>query len=161
MKHWRNITLIAVALLLMSSCNNAVFYSDSHSIEGKTWSMFNPERYDITIEDSLQYYDFYVDLRIRDNYKYSNLFLFITTTFPDGSIAKDTLECPIADAEGKWFGKHSGTMVDYRFPLCRKVRFPNLGTYHFDIVHGMRDNDLEGVKNLGLRMEYYSSKDKS
>lgn len=153
-KHILRLTCIAT-LLMLSSCNPDLFYSDDHDVNAKGWNLYNPERFEIEITDTAQFYNFFVDLRLSDNYPYSNLFLFITTTFPDGSIARDTVECPVADAQGQWYGKHSGTIVDCRYPLCRKVRFPNSGTYHFDIVHGMRDADLEGVRNIGLRLEKF------
>lgn len=147
--------MMTVALLLLSSCDPLLFFSDDHDVDSRGWSMFNAERFEMVISDTGQFYNFFVDLRLKDSYSYSNLFLFITTTFPDGSLAHDTIECPVADGQGKWLGKHMGNTVDFRYPLCRKVRFPQEGSYHFDIVHGMRDSDLEGVRNIGLRLEKF------
>ena len=86
-------------------------------------------------------------------------FLFINTTFPDGSVAHDTLECPLADPEGRWLGKHTGRYVDARYRLRGgSARFPMTGRYHFAIANGMRDSAISGLKDIGLRVEYSRTK---
>jgi gliding motility-associated lipoprotein GldH len=35
----------------------------------------------------------------------------------------------------------------------QNVRFKTKGTYHFKIVHGMRDSILIGINDIGMRVE--------
>ena len=82
-------------------------------------------------------------------------FLFIGTTFPDGSVAHDTLECPLADPEGRWLGKRTGRYVDARYRLRGgSARFPMMGHYRFAVTNAMRDSAISGIKDIGLRVEY-------
>ena len=85
-------------------------------------------------------------------------FLFINTTFPDGSVAYDTMEYPLADPAGKWYGKRTGRYVDTRYYFRRNARFPMAGIYHFAITNGMRDSAICGLKNIGFRVEYSNTK---
>ena len=140
-------------LSCLTACNHKVFFSDTQSVDEQGWQYDQPLTFDVSINDTTQFYDIFIDLRNSVRYPYSNTFLFITTTFPDTSVAKDTLECPLADPSGQWYGKNSGRYVDNRSYFRRKTRFPIPGTYHFQISHGMREKSIDGIKNIGLRFE--------
>lgn len=144
--------LLGVAVVV-SSCDRNLYYSDNQSVNESGWGLDTPLEYEVEITDTMQYFDIFIDLRNSVDYGFANTFLFITTTFPDSTFAKDTLECPLADETGRWYGKSSGRYVDNRYYFRRKVRFPQMGTYRFSIIHGMRSEKLEGLKDVGLRFE--------
>lgn len=141
-------------MLLISSCNRKVFYSNDQRVDEKGWSLHEKAEFDVDVPDSTTFYNFLIDLRVTTDYPYSNAFLFITTTFPDSTMARDTLECPLADVTGRWLGKRSGQYVNNRYYLKPKTRFRMPGKYHFEITHGMRDAEIVGIKNVGLHIEY-------
>ncbi|MCQ2261865.1 MAG: gliding motility lipoprotein GldH [Bacteroidales bacterium] len=137
-------------LFLLSACNRNVIFSDNQHVDEDGWNMNEQLYFNVKIEDTTQFYDFCIDVRNANTFAYSNLFLFINTTFPDGSIAADTLECPLADLEGKWYGKSSGHYIDGRYFLRRNVRFPMCGDYRFQVFHGMRDTNLVGISDISF-----------
>lgn len=145
-----SITLLVVA----ASCDRSQFYAQSRNVDEHGWSSTERLPYDIEIDDTNQIYNFLVDVRINTSYPYSNTFFFITTTFPDGSIAADTMECPLAAPDGQWLGRRTGRYVDNRYYFRKNIRFPQTGRYHFDISHGMRDDSIAGLKDVGIRLEY-------
>lgn len=147
------LTLAILSMAALSSCNRNIYYSDQKDIDSDGWHMSHHERFTVEVDDTLSLFNFFVDVRNKTNYGYANTFLFINTTFPDGSIAHDTLECPLADLEGRWYGKRTGRHVDNRYYLRKYVSFPVKGTYTFDILHGMRDTTLVGISSIGLRIE--------
>lgn len=150
---------LTTLLLLFAcvSCDQNLMFSDSQRVNESGWDYDDHIAFDVDVQDSTILYDFLVEVRNRTDYAYSNLFLFITTTFPDGSVAADTLECPLAAPDGRWYGKNSGHYIDSRFFLRQRVRFPFKGVYHFDCTHGMRDSSLVGIRNVGLRIEKSST----
>lgn len=141
---------LLIVLFLMSACNGNVIYSESQRVDEKKWNMNEQLYFNVEVADTTQFYDFCIDVRNTNTYAYSNLFLFINTTFPDGSIAADTLECPLADLDGKWYGKNSGHYIDGRYYLRRNVRFPMSGNYRFQVSHGMRDTNVVGIRDISL-----------
>jgi gliding motility-associated lipoprotein GldH len=147
--------LLPVLLLpiLMVACDNSVFYSEYSDVDEQGWLPADSVCFNVPVDDTTQVYDFLVEVRNSVSYPYSNTFLFICTTFPDGSIAQDTLECPLAEPDGAWMGKRSGRYVDTRYYLRRNARFPMQGTYRFAITNGMRDSAITGLKHIGLRLE--------
>ena len=97
--------------------------------------------------------DFGIGLRHLENYRYSNLFVFLHTRMPNGNITHDTIECTLATPEGRWIGKSSGSMRDLVVPLNENLRFPLTGTYHFEIEQAMREPVLKGISDIGLYIE--------
>lgn len=150
MKH---IAPLFLLMLLLTSCDRSLFFSDDQRVDERGWNLDDKRYFDVEVTDLKQLYTFYIDLRVASNYPYDCAFLFINTTFPDGSIAADTLGCPLAAPDGQWYGKRSGKYIDNRYIFKQAVRFPMEGMYRFEVQHAMRDTAVLGVKNVGLRIE--------
>lgn len=146
--------LCAVAVMT-AACDKNVYYTVQQDVDETGWDMNDRLEFDVDVDDTLQLFDFYVDVRNSVHFPKANVFFFINTTFPDGSVAYDTLECPLADVEGHWYGRRTGRYVDSRFVFRRHVIFPRTGNYHFEVAHGMRDTSVVGLKSVGLRIEKF------
>lgn len=156
MKKYGLLILTACMAWMLQSCDKRVYYAVEHDVDESGWNMNDMLKYDVNVEDTMQIFDFYIDVRNSVRYTKANTFFFINTTFPDGSVAYDTLECPLADVQGNWYGKRTGRYVDSRFVFRRHVIFPHSGNYHFEIGHGMRDTNVVGLKSVGLRIERFT-----
>ncbi|MBQ6727121.1 MAG: gliding motility lipoprotein GldH [Bacteroidales bacterium] len=148
------LTAIAAVFCLLTACNNGVYYSEHIDVDEDGWNMYDTKYFNVDVDDSLRLFNFFVDLRNTNDYPYSKTFLFIKTTFPDGGIAMDTMECPLADPEGQWYGKSSGRYIDNRYFLRKNVIFPRKGRYTFSITQATRDTNLVGIKDVGIVIEY-------
>jgi gliding motility-associated lipoprotein GldH len=146
--------LCAVAVLT-AACDKNVYYTVQQDVDETGWDMNDRLEFDVDVDDTLQLFDFYVDVRNSVHFPKANVFFFINTTFHDGSVAYDTLECPLADVEGHWYGRRTGRYVDSRFVFRRHVIFPRTGNYNFEVAHGMRDTCVVGLKSVGLRIEKF------
>lgn len=147
-----------VLLASLSSCNRNVFYAEDRSVDEHGWLPTEDVVFDVEVPDTVTVYNFLMEVRNSVSYPYSNTFLFVTTTFPDGSLSRDTLEFPLADPSGRWMGKRTGRYVDTRYFFRRNARFPMEGRYRFAVTNGMRDSAVAGLKNIGLRIEYSNMK---
>ena len=146
--------LCAVAVLT-AACDKNVYYTVQQDVDETGWDMNDRLEFDVDVDDTLQLFDFYVDVRNSVHFPKANVFFFINTTFPDGSVSDDALDCPLADADGHWSGRRTGRYVDSRFVFRRHVIFPRTGNYHFEVAHGMRDTSVVGLKSVGLRIEKF------
>ena len=153
---YRNVGLIFMLLFLFlfSACVHNIFYQKSVQLPDEEWKMNNTLIYEFTITDSLQYYNFYIDLRNTTAYPYQNLYLFFTTIFPDGAQFTDTLNATVSDAYGRWTGKGSGRIRENRFVLKQKVRFLQKGDYRFLAQQAMTDTVLKGIADFGITLQY-------
>ena len=155
-KHFKPILLLTALWLV--SCDGSVYYSEFANVDEKGWNPADSACFDVEVTDTNRIFNFLVEVRNSVKYPYSNTFLFINTTFPDGSMARDTMEYPLADPSGQWYGKCSGRYVDTRYYFRRNARFPMTGNYHFAITNGMRDSAVVGLKDIGFRIEFSNLK---
>jgi len=116
--------------------------------------MDSTARLEVEIDDTIQSFSFFINVRNNDNYPYRNLYLFLNSLLPGGERARDTIELLLADRSGKWLGKGFGQLKDNQIKVRSDLRFPTKGTYLFEIEHAMRDTVLTGIENIGIRIEY-------
>ena len=157
----RRLLILAVVLLplALTSCDGTIYYDQSHSVDEHGWLPADAVTFDVDVDDTASYFNFLVGVRNSITYPYSNTFLFVNTTFPDGSVARDTLECQLADPAGRWYGRRTGRYVDSRYRLRGgSARFPMAGHYTFTIANGMRDSAIAGLKDISMRIEYRTTK---
>lgn len=158
MKRYFFLVLSSYLLLLLAGCDKNVYYAAERDVDERGWNMNDAVTFDVPIDDTLDVYNFFFDLRNSVNYDKANAFFFISTTFPDGSTAYDTLECPLANVQGQWLGRRTGRYVDNRYYFRKHVIFPRTGTYTVTVAHGMRDTNVVGLKSVGIRVERVSAK---
>jgi len=145
--------LILTSCLLLLSCNNNVVYTDSMTMPGKKWELMNIPSFKVPIDDTLNSNNVIFTIRTGSSYPFRNIYLFAQTKSPDGKFITDTLNYSLADEKGKWYGKGFGDIHELNLPYKSNVYFPVKGTYQFNIQHGMRIENLNGVYDFGLRIE--------
>jgi gliding motility-associated lipoprotein GldH len=123
---------------------------------GRTWKLLDIQAFKIPVTDTLNSNNVFFTIRTGSSYPFRNIYLFVTTTSPDGKSITDTLQYNLADEKGKWYGKGFGDIHELNLPYKTNVYFPLKGSYQFKIQHGMRVEDLKGVYDFGLRIEKIS-----
>ncbi len=149
----QDIFLLIFLFTTITACDSNRLFEENRVIPNKTWSAGNKVSFQATITDTALTYNVYLNIRNTLDYPYSNLFLFLQTTFPDGHKAKDTLECLLADYDGRWLGSGVGSVKFNRFLLKKGVSFREKGVYRFDLEQAMRVPELKGIEDVGLRIE--------
>ncbi|MCE5346821.1 MAG: gliding motility lipoprotein GldH [Bacteroidales bacterium] len=144
--------LIFSCLLLLYSCNSDVVYTNSVVIPGNKWELMNVPVFEVPVTDTICSNNIIFTIRTGSSYPYRNIYLFVTTSSPDGKNITDTLQYNLADEKGEWYGKGFGDIHELNLPYKSNVYFPLKGTYQFKIQHGMRIEDLNGVYDFGLRV---------
>ena len=144
--------ILIVLMLGLTACTNDSFDKRTVIPEAE-WRQEDRVAFDVDINDTLSGDEFGIGLRHLENYRYSNLFVFLHTRMPNGNVTHDTIECTLATPEGKWLGKSSSSMRDLTVPLNESLRFPLTGTYHFEIEQAMREPVLKGISDIGLYIE--------
>jgi gliding motility-associated lipoprotein GldH len=147
--------LILIFPLLLLSCNSNVVYTDSRAMADETWKLMDIPAFKVPISDTLNSNNVIFTIRNGSSFPFRNIYLFVTTTSPDGKQITDTLQYNLADEKGNWYGKGFGDIHELTLPYKSNVYFPRKGIYEFKIQHGMRIENLKGVYDFGLRIEKY------
>jgi gliding motility-associated lipoprotein GldH len=144
--------IVITASCFCISCGNDIIYNKFLSIRGKAWDKQSEYYFEFEIKDRSIPYNILLQIRNNDIYAYQNLWLLCEELQPNGVSSKDTIECMLADDFGKWNG-NGITLFQSRFRLRNHYIFPDTGKYTIGIRHGMRDENLKGIEDLGLFIE--------
>lgn len=145
-----NVILIIFISIVLSSCNTNTVFNQNVTIPDACWYKDNAVAFNVLINDSTKTYNFNLNIRNSTNYRYSNLYVFLITELPNGNVSRDTIECILADNEGRWLGKGWGNLKENDILLKAGLMFPLKGNYKFLLQHAMRVDTLSGINNIGL-----------
>ena len=139
---------------ILMGCETDSIYAGSKAVLSENgWLASDTANFEWEVRDTLQRHDFFIDLRHDQDYPFSNLYLFVDVTFPNGRQLRDTVHCTLADERGNWLGSGFGNIVDHRIGFRQSTAFPLTGEYRLSLVHGMRSNPLPGILDVGFRLE--------
>jgi len=148
------ITLLIFSLFIgIIACDQKKVFEAYHQIDEKGWNKDSVVVFNVHLTDTIKNHNLYVNIRNKGTYAYSNIYLFLTIGSPDGKMLSDTVEFTLADPSGKWRGSGIGGLHDNQIPYKSSVYFPHKGDYKFTIKQGMRDNVLQGIRDVGFRVE--------
>jgi len=148
----RNSILIFVLGALMVSCGDQPLYEEVVSFDGREWKLDVKPEYTFEVKDASKVYDFTLSLRTSTDYQYSNLWIFMKTITPDGTVAREPFEIVITNDDGSWVGEKSGSVVTT--PLYfRSRKLPKKGKYTFIIEQGITESTVDEVLDLTFRVE--------
>lgn len=142
-----------IFLISLYSCDPKRVYEKNVKISDAIWNKDEKPEFEINIGDTVFPHNFYVNIRNAEGYPYSNIYIFITTIFPNQKFSRDTLECILADERGAWLGNGLGDIYDNQILFKRGVRFPASGKYKFTMEQAMRTDALPMIMDVGLRIE--------
>ena len=115
--------------------------------------MNKPLVFNVPVSDTVNKYNIYITIRNTSSYNFNNLYLFIDINSPMKIVERDTMECILADADGKWLGKGLGDIWDNKILFKRNVKFQKPGVYEFTLNQAMRVDSLLMITDAGLSIE--------
>ncbi len=153
--HHRLVTFIIIPLMVLGlgACKQGIVFEKSQSVNKDGWHYQDTVFFEHEFTDTLALYDIYLNVRNTDDYPYRNFYVFFETTFPDGRVFRDTIETFLADRTGQWTGSGLGRTKSNSFHFRKDVWFPVEGEFTFSIQHAMREEYLEGISDIGIRIE--------
>ena len=150
---WKKIgfCLFVGILTLLWGCGPSTDKYERHiALEGEMWEMHQMLPFEFNVSDTLAPYQLSLNFRYTEDYPYQDIFLFLQTTLPDGSCAKDTLHADLFTSEGKPLGKgHRVKELEIPYGL---LQFPKQGKYVMHYLQAMREDSLQGITSFGIRL---------
>lgn len=149
-----NRTGFLLLVVLFYSCNSNYLYSEYEELPNEGWSSEISYDFKLEIEPGQdeRSCDYLIALRHNNDYRYANIFFFVDTKSPDGKLHRDTLQYLLAEPSGKWLGNGVGEIKHHLFEF-KQDQLMTAGVHEFSITHGMRDEVLMGIEDIGLRIE--------
>lgn len=144
--------LIILIIFSLLSCDSNRIYEKNISIENAVWDLSHKPFFEYNNVDTIYKVNLKANIRHSSSYPYSNLWLFINTIDPTGELKTDTLECVLAQKDGKWLGNGFGDIWDIQCQF-KSYRFRKQGIYTFEVEQAMRHGDLAKIEQLPGLME--------
>jgi gliding motility-associated lipoprotein GldH len=151
----RKIIPLLLTVLFFSSCQRKSYYHQSKTVSDLGWSInqvlgFN----DSLSSDVPEVVHFEINLRHTNLYPYQNIWLYVHTKSSDGTTRMDSINLKLIEPNGRWLGSGWGSLYDisYRLPDLTIKKTNPKRWFKIDIQHGLRDNQLPGVEDIGIRL---------
>lgn len=151
MKHKTWAVIIAISALW--SCTNE---NESIQIQNvnNSWQKNKSVNFEFTVNDAQNPKNIIFVVRNNNSYPFSNVRFFVTQTDMQTMKAQtDTVNFTIAKSNGEWLGKGFGETKEINFAYRTDYKFPNNGKYQFSVKQAMRKDTLQGIEDLGIKIE--------
>ena len=146
--------LVACSLWL-SSCDTMDLYERVVPIPQHQWQSSYKPSFTFHIKDTAVTYQVFLIVRHNNQYRYNNIWVNLSAKGPVDSIQKFKLELPLANKEG-WLGTGMDDIYEHRInitPANDNFYFRKSGEYVFTLEQVMREDPLQQVLDVGLRLE--------
>lgn len=152
---------LIIALVYTTSCDTSRHSESYVSLTNLKWHKDSTVCIEMEeVDDINSSYNIALMMRHTTDFKYKNMYFFIDVYSPSGELVlRDTANIILQNPQGYWYGDGSGFLKEIgtheiKGNYKNNTRFPEKGSYKFCITHGMRDEVLENVADLGIRIEY-------
>jgi gliding motility-associated lipoprotein GldH len=146
--------LLFISLITgLIACDRKKVFESYKELDKKGWNKDSVVVFNVQMTDTVKNHNLLVNIRNKGTYPYSNIYLFMTIGSPGGKMKTDTVEFILAEPSGRWKGSGIGGLHDNQILYKNSVYFPHKGIYTFRIKQGMRDNVLQGIRDVGIRIE--------
>lgn len=143
--------------LCLFSCTTIDLYEKSVSIPRHSWkSSFKPS-FAFSIKDTSSPYKLFIVLRHNDKYSFNNIYINLHVRRPDtDTVNTAQYDLTLASNEKGWLASGMDDIYEHRISLTtddQPVYFRKPGNYFFTIEQIMREDPLNNVLDVGLRIE--------
>ncbi|MES1221869.1 MAG: gliding motility lipoprotein GldH [Bacteroidota bacterium] len=146
---------LAFCCLHFASCIPSIdVFEKDVTIPKQQWeSSFKPQIV-FTIQDTVSLYNVYMVIRHSDAYNYNNIWVKATVKQPgDNTVKSEQYDLRLATNDKGWLGSAMDDIYEQRILIQPQTKFTRPGNYEFTIEQVMREDPLQHVLNVGLRVE--------
>jgi len=145
--------VILVGAFCTVSCTDTAVLDQNVAIADHAWHYEDRPQLTAHITDITRPYAIYLNLRHTPDYAYSNVFVLLHQRQPNGRDTTERIELTLAESDGRWLGRGAGSVYAHQHLIKESVRFPDTGNYVFTLEQNMRENPLQGIVDVGIRVE--------
>lgn len=138
---------------ILFSCTTIDIFEKSVSIPGHEWKSSYRPSFEFNITDTTTTYNVFLVFRHTEKYNFNNIFINLYVKGPGmDSTIKIQQDILLATNEKGWLGTGMDDVYEHRSTLAARQPL-KAGTYTFTIEQIMREDPLQEVLNVGLRLE--------
>lgn len=137
---------------ILFSCSVQDEINVFEEIPNQKWEYSFAPKANISVLDKQKSFEIYLNFKHNHVYPYSNLFYILELKKDKMLISSERFELNLAEPDGKWTGKGSGSQYTHEQLIKGNFQFPDTGVYTLEVTQNMRENPLNGVVAAGIRI---------
>jgi gliding motility-associated lipoprotein GldH len=150
----KKIRFIIFVCAIFVSCIKINLFEKQAVIPSQQWFYNDVPEFSFHIDDTTSLYNVYIVLRHTDLYQYNNIWLRVGLKTPKDSIHFQNINVILGTDSKGW----QGTGMDDIFEVRKNISaapftFKTAGDYTFSVAQIMRENPLNYILNVGIRIE--------
>ena len=153
----KRFSLIILVIYTAASCKTIDLYEKSVAIPGHAWKNSYKPAFTFTIKDTASPYQLFLLLRHTDRYGFNNIYLNLYARQPGSDSAQSVrYDLKLGSNEDGWLASGMDDIYEHRIaltPAGQEFYFKKPGDYTFEVEQIMREDPLNHVLNVGLRVE--------
>ncbi|MCB9252014.1 MAG: gliding motility lipoprotein GldH [Flavobacteriales bacterium] len=142
-----------ILFIFISGCTTVEVIDEWKNFKNHEWDKKQKVVIPVTISDTGFYYNLALNVRLTNDYKYSNLWVKLKITGPDSSSETKNHMLTLADHRGNWKGHNLGHIISFRLPVQKDLVFSKKGEYRFEMEQFMRDTVLKEMVSIGIKLD--------
>lgn len=155
----KSLLCFTLVIVTFFGCDEQRVYEKNVDFDSRHWLVSDKPVFEFEIEDSLDSYNLYCNVRNSLDYPFARVFVTYYLHDSTGAqIEKQMVSQLLFDEKtGEPFGESGlGDLYDHRLLLKKDYKFPSTGRYSVAFEQFMRKDTLAGILAVGLRVEKVS-----
>ena len=138
--------------MVFSACQSSTVIDVFEPVPPQGWAHDSLVSIDVHITEANLQNTLWLNLRHTSEYEFANFHARLMHKSPSGHTDTIVVEVPLATVDGRWLGKGVGTLYSLQHMISTSFIFADTGMYQFYIQQHMRDNPIEGIQDIGIRI---------
>ena len=150
----KKVFIPAVCCFLLLACTKINVFEKNVTLKDHIWQSSIKPVLTFNISDTTSVYNLYIVLRHSDAYDFNNIWIRCTVISPADSTKKSRdYNLPLATNDKGWSGIGMDDIFEQRVLIQPRTKFNAAGEYQFILEQIMREDPLEHILNVGMRVE--------
>ena len=141
-----------ILLIACVSCNTIDVFEKTNMFPSHSWKESEKPTFQFNITDTTSLYNIFFVIRHQDAYRYNNVWVNITVKSPVDT-SQVRREFILSNNTQGWLGSGMDDIFEHRIAFNNKPAALKKGTYTFTLQQAMREDPLDYVMNVGIRVE--------
>ncbi|WP_018616209.1 gliding motility lipoprotein GldH [Segetibacter koreensis] len=143
---------VLLLIVGLASCQTIDIFEKTTAFKTHNWKSAERPSFTFEIQDTTSLYKILLVLRHEDAYNYNNIWVKLVVK---GPATVDTIrrEFILGNNKQGWLGSGMDDVFEHRIPFNDKPAPLKRGKYTFILQQDMREDPLEHIMNVGIRVE--------
>lgn len=147
-------TLLLLSLLLFGCYPEGRVFTEHKELSPDfEWLRDDTRTFEVPIEDSGIAYDLSLSFRYVNGYPFKSAKVKVTETSPSGEVSVDEHVLTVRKDDGSYIGEAGYDIWDSQHLIVPNKKYPESGTYTYEIEHAMKDDPLNYVMEIGVVLD--------